>query len=86
MKTNRDRMSEAMADWVRSLGGEYYALYNRHYRELNFEYLKKAITVALDEACADVVAAAADRGLRLMEKLNTDYRHEIADAVRRGIK
>lgn len=59
--TSRERMAEAMATWVRTLGGEYYELYNRHHRDLNMEGLKDAIERAIDaavleerEACAKV--------------------------------
>lgn len=44
----------------------------------DWKLLTAEVELALDKA----IEEAAERALSLMTKLNTDYRHEIVDAIR----
>jgi len=69
MKTNHERAEKAYRQAFNAIGSEY-------------EDFVGAIERALDEAVSEAIEDAATRAMTLMKRLNTDYRHEIADAIR----
>jgi len=52
------------------------------YEELTYHLHRPDEVAAIERAIGEILDAAAERALALMTKLNTDYRHEIVDAIR----